>query len=296
MALPLRKSEANQTPPFQIIGPRPVAPPARPPHGASARDRVDLSAAARQWVAVPSHGLTMGARGEAVTELQKSLLQWMPGWKDRLAVDGFYGKRTRKAVEFFKRTYGLGRDGGAVDTKTQRYLQEIRDGSFWIGGAHGPGRHPRLPGMERRYQKALRTGYPFDEPAQGGATGLAPDAIRRLAAEDPHRMIRYKGFRGQAITFKRYLELEKAVARTFPGYHAAITCTTDGVHSSSAHAEGRAIDLVLERDADGYRPDRGEFDTAALAALAPKNGFVPYDEYVHPSTYKSGPHLHVESH
>jgi len=258
------------------------------------RERTSLSDESARILegALPGRRLGVGTRGKEVAHIQAALIKWMPSWRNRLAVDGVYGQQTKKAVEFFKRTYGLGKDGTSLDAKSARYLREVRDGTFWV--PNSPPRHLRAPDMEKRYQRALKSGYPFDVPANTGGNGLTPDQVRAIARSDPARLVKYKGFEGQALTFKRYIELEKSVSEKFPGYHAAITCTTEGSHSSSAHGEGRAVDFVLERDRDNYRPAASEFEAGELDALALKNGFHPYNEYLNDSTYKTGEHMHVE--
>lgn len=281
------------------LSPTPTTPARRPPGCAAQEapahdegDRVTLSDEALGFRAqVGPPGPRLGDRGERVRALQEDLLRWMPGWKDHLEADGVYGPQTRKAVEFFKKVQGTGRDGRSVDPETAGKLHDLRTGEFWARNPDGTPQNPRVPEMETRYQKALQTGYPLADRSQG----LSPSEIREVAASDPQRLVRYRGHDAQALTWKRYVELEKAARREFPGYHLAVTCTTEGEHQSAAHPDGRGIDFVLERDRDGYRPDTGEFDSGRLAELARQNGFEVLDEYVNDSAFRTGPHIHAEA-
>jgi peptidoglycan hydrolase-like protein with peptidoglycan-binding domain len=237
--------------------------------------------------------LRLGHRGPEVERLQRDLLRWMPGWKGKLEVDGVFGPVTRRALEFFKRTYGVGRDGRSLDPRTARMLSEVEDGTFWTRNPDGRPRYQRRPEMERRYQKALKTGYPLEAPNPRG--GLSVEEVQRIARESPHKLVRYQGHWGEAVMFKRYIELEKAVRQQYPGYHLEITATTEGQHSEgSPHYAGRAIDCVLVRDSDGYVPYGYEIDSTALERLGSQTGFLPYNEYVYSSAYKTGDHMHLE--
>lgn len=287
---------------LSVSPPRPALPPPPVPGrrlapveqetGAEGPDAVSLSEEAQRYrTRVGPPGPRLGDEGERVLALQEDLLRWMPGWKGHLEADGIYGPRTRRAVEFFKKVHGTGRDGRRLDPRTAELLAEVRTGGYWARDPQGRARHPRRAELESRYQRALRSGYPLAD----GRQGLSPAEIRDLAARAPDQLVRYRGHEARALTWKRYLELEKAVAREFPGHHLAVTCTTGGQHSSLAHPEGRAVDFVLERDRDGYRPDVGEFDSSRLAELTRENGFEPFDEYRHDSTWRTGPHMHAEA-
>lgn len=269
----------------EAVHPEPTAP----------ADGVELSLQAQDSLGWRSRayasGPRRGDRGEEVRRLQQDLVRWMPGWQDLLAQDGVYGPQTSRALAFFKRVNGTGRDGRSMDAGTAALLEEVRSGDFWTRNPDGRPRHRRQPGWEARYQRALREGYPLSD----GAAGLSPSEIRRVAARDPERRVRYRGFEARALTWKRFLALERAVVREFPGHHLAITCTTGGVHQGLAHGDGRGLDLVLERDRDGYRPDAPEFDSPRLEVLARRNGFETFNEYLHGSRFRTGPHLHAEA-
>lgn len=288
----MQNRPVSLSPTSTSAAPRPRGGPAREGPTHDVGDTVTLSDEAlgfRTRVGPP--GPRLGDRGERVQALQEDLLRWMPGWQDHLEADGVYGPKTQKALEFFKKVQGTGRDGRSVDPDTAEMLHDVRTGEFWAHDPDGRSHNPRVPEMEQRYQKALRTGYPLADRSQG----LSPAEIRDLAASDPQRLVRYRGHEARAVTWKRYLELEKAVRREFPGHHLAVTCTTEGEHQSVAHPDGRGIDFVLERDRDGYRPDTGEFDSGRLADLARQKGFEVLDEYVNDSALRTGPHIHAEA-
>ncbi len=260
-------------------------------------DRLELSPQARAMLQAspqfPVHTpkIRLGDQGQEVLRLQADLIRWMPGWRGVLVEDGCYGPQTARALTFFKEVLGTGVDGRCLDANTERLLDEVHSGQFWIKNPDGRPRHRRQPEQEEPYQRALTTGHPL----RGGLDGLSPDQVRRVAASQPDRFVRYRGFEARALTFKRFLALEKTVEREFPGHRVAITCTTGGKHVGTAHGEGRALDLVLERIRDGYRPDTHEFDSSHLEDLARKNGFETLNEYLHDSPWWTGPHLHAEA-
>jgi hypothetical protein len=264
--------------------------------GGSQGDRLELSPQARALLQaspqVPKPPkLRLGDQGPEVLRLQEDLLRWMPGWRGILAEDGCYGPQTAKALTFFKKVLGTGVDGRSLDSATEKLLDEVHSGEFWIKNPDGRPRHLRRAGQEEAYQRALANGYPL----RGEEDGLSPEQVRRVAASNPNLMVRYRGFEARALTFKRFLALEKAVGQDFPGYRLAITCTTGGKHAGTAHGEGRALDLVLERIRDGYRPDTHEFDSSHLEKLARQSGFETLNEYLQGSTWWTGPHLHAEA-
>ena len=275
---------------------RPSHPPGPAPQEGVGGDGVELSPQAHRLLE-GSHrsqrapGLREGDQGREVLSLQQALVRWMPGWRGLLSEDGVYGPQTRRAVQFFKKVHGTGRDGRSLDGRTSELLEEVRSGAYWVRHPGGRRHRSRVAEMEGRYQRALRSGYPFREPD----SGLSPEQVREVAARAPERTVRYRGFQARALTFKRLLGLEGDVERQFPGYRLAITCTTGGTHAGSAHGQGRALDLVLERTRDGYRPEAWEFDSAALEELARSNGFETLNEYLLDSTYRTGQHLHVEA-
>lgn len=296
----LKNRPQGPSAPFQEIAPAAEGPWLRPGSGNPAdppTDRLDLSLQAQTLLGMDSRRpvappkLRQGDQGEPVRRLQEDLIRWMPGWRGVLLEDGCYGPQTARALTFFKKVNGTGVDGRSLDPRTGDLLEEIRSGEFWTRNPDGTPRHRRQPEQEEGYQRALATGHPLRRQGEGSS----PEEIRRVAARHPDRFLRYRGFEARALTFKRFLVLEKAVERDFPGHRAAITCSTGGRHVGSAHGEGRALDLVLERVRDGYRPDSHEFDSSHFEELARQNGFETFNEYLHDSPFRTGPHLHVEA-
>jgi len=264
-----------------------------PPSG----DHLELSPQASALLLASRQVLTqvpkvrLGDQGQEVLRLQEDLIRWMPGWRGVLVEDGCYGPQTARAVTFFKKVNGTGVDGRCLDPTTEKLLDEVHSGQFWSRNPDGRPRHRRRPDQEEAYQRALATGHPLWE----GLDGLSPGEVRRVAARQPDRFVRYRGFEACALTFKRFLALEKAVEQEFPGHRVAITCGTGGKHAGTAHGAGRALDLVLERIRDGYRPDTHEFDSSRLEDLARRSGFETLNEYLNDSPYWTGPHLHAEA-
>lgn len=213
-----------------------------------------------------------GDHGLRVRKLQAALVRWMPAWKGKLAVDGEYGPQTAAALAVFKATYGLGVDGNSLDPSTARALRSVRDGSWWRGKA--------MPlAKEQIYERARKHGFPFD-------------LEHRLRQLPPSQLVTCDGFPMQAATALRWLDFNRRLEIELPGFAAYLTCTTGGTHASPAHAEGRAVDCVVE-DPRGYPVTLEESWLAAGVAEA--CGFSVFNEYAHDSLYKTGDHLHLEA-
>lgn len=216
--------------------------------------------------------LGKGARGPRVRKLQCALVRWMPTWKGKLSVDGEYGPQTAAALAVFKATYGLGVDGNSLDPRTAEALRAVRDGTWWRGKAS-----PLANGQV--YERARKHGFPFD-------------IEHRLRQLPPHQLVSCDGFPMQAATALRWLDFRERLVSEMPGFAAYLTCTTGGTHASPAHAEGRAIDCVVE-DPRGYPVTLEE--SWLVAGLAEASGFSVFNEYAHDSLYKTGDHLHLEA-
>lgn len=212
--------------------------------------------------------LGKGASGPEVRALQRSLVTWMPAWKGRLAVDGEYGPQTAAALEVFKRVYGLGKDGNSLDPRTRRALATYRS-------------RPRPLARPKLYEKARKHGFPFDR----------EERIRETARLHPHDMVELGGHRMQAELAIRVLNFEHKVKTLDPHDEVILTCTTEGTHGSPAHAEGRAVDMVILHDGR----DISDEESWKYADLAESCGLHVFNEYAYDSRYKTGPHLHAES-
>lgn len=99
------------------------------------------------------------------------------------------------------------------------------------------------------------------------------------------RIVTSDGFRMRADTARAYHRLKGLIAEEFPGRPVRITSTMGGRHADPGHREGRSVDFVVE-------PLTNQ-ESRTVEALAWKAGFRPYNEYVHDSPYKTGPHMHV---
>lgn len=99
------------------------------------------------------------------------------------------------------------------------------------------------------------------------------------------RIVTADGFRMRADTARAYHRLKALIAEAYPGRPVRITSTMGGRHTDPGHREGRAVDFVVE-------PLTNK-ESRAVEALAWQAGFRPYNEYVHSSPYKTGPHMHV---
>ena len=158
-----------------------------------------------------------------------------------------------------------------IDAKVDEKLNFSR---FFEEGVKGVARES----VDRRLSTRFNLGAlrPYDN--------LSFDSLSRVLS--PNQMITYKGFKMQAETARRFQLLEKLIHERFPGRKVIITCTTEGKHLSKAHPEGRAVDFVVE-------PLTIE-ESKVIEELARKAGFKPYNEYIHDSPFKTGPHMHVQ--
>ncbi len=211
--------------------------------------------------------LGKGARGPEVKALQRSLVQWMPSWRGKLACDGAYGDDTAAALAVFKSAYGTGVDGNSLDPRTAHALATYRSE-----------RRPLANAVV--YEKARKWGFPFDQEHQ----------VREAARLTPRRLVECDDHEMQAATAGRWLDFKELLRSSAPGYRAVVTATTDGTHSSSAHGEGRAIDCVFVDELGcPIAPSSSSF----FAGLAERAGFEVLDEYQTRSTFWTGPHLHL---
>lgn len=215
---------------------------------------------------IPQSRLGKGDRGPEVKALQKALVAWMPSWKGKLATDGKFGPQTAAALDTFKRCYGLGKDGNSLDEATRHALATYRS-------QKRPLARPQL------YEKARKRGFPFD----------FEQRIRERTQAHPRDMVEWQGFPLQAGTAARLLDFNDRIKRM--GYHMHVTCTTGGTHSSAAHGEGRAVDLVVE--GAGCRPITAT-ESWLFEKPATDSKLSFYNEYVYDSLHKTGPHIHLE--
>lgn len=83
----------------------------------------------------------------------------------------------------------------------------------------------------------------------------------------------------------RFETLRQLCKQQWPNRVLWVSSTIGGRHSSFAHQDGRAIDMGI----DGL----SKAESWTLNSYAELAGFVPYNEYVYSSTYKTGDHMHV---
>jgi hypothetical protein len=119
------------------------------------------------------------------------------------------------------------------------------------------------------------------------ATLLKEHRFEELAAQFPNRFVTAHGFRMRADTAARFQKLLHLVGKRFPGRGVRVTSTVGGRHIDPAHHQGRAIDFVVE-------PLKRK-ESFILENLAREAGFSPFNEYVHSSPYKTGPHMHISA-
>lgn len=207
-----------------------------------------------------------GDHSNDVRELQKALVTWMPSWRGKLACSGRYDPQTAAALGVFKRVYGLGKDGNSLDPATRQALRTYRS-------------QPRPLKSPKLYELARKHGFPFDRERR----------VREHARTHPRDLVEVDGHMMQAATAVRYFDFDRRVRQL--GYRTFITATTEGVHSSSAHGEGRAVDCVIE-DIQGCPIT--PWQSPRFADLGEDAGFGVFNEYLEDSTYKTGAHLHLE--
>jgi hypothetical protein len=112
------------------------------------------------------------------------------------------------------------------------------------------------------------------------------DSLAETARTDPTKIIRFDGFDMQAYTALKYRDLKELIEKEFPGRGVHITSTMGGRHMSPAHPDGRAVDFVV----DNLTVE----ESKVVEQLARDVGFHVFNEYIHDSPYKTGPHMHVE--
>ncbi|MBI2251773.1 MAG: hypothetical protein HYU63_03315 [Armatimonadetes bacterium] len=110
--------------------------------------------------------------------------------------------------------------------------------------------------------------------------------IESIAAIMPEKIVQYQGHEMQAQTASRFQRLEKLISEKFPGKKVSITSTTEGTHSDSNHALGKAVDFIVE----GISKEESKI----VENLCLQAGFKPYNEYIYGSAYKTGDHMHID--
>lgn len=116
--------------------------------------------------------------------------------------------------------------------------------------------------------------------------GPDPPVLAPGSASDSNQMVSYKGHAMTLQTAMAFGKLEGLLAQIFPGRAVTITSTTDGQHVDPNHVRGKAVDFVVE----GLSRE----ESRVVEELSRQAGFVPYNEYVHNSPYKTGDHMHVD--
>jgi hypothetical protein len=147
-------------------------------------------------------------------------------------------------------------------------------------GAAQRARFARLNGVEPGALKLGVAERVLVDPADAGVT-----PYDEVAARSPGRMVTVDGFRMTAETAAAFHRLKGLIQQKFPGRQVEITCTTEGRHSDPNHRMGRAIDFVVK--------PLSLKESKVVESLAWKAGFRPYNEYIHHSRFKTGPHMHV---
>ncbi|MBM3463325.1 MAG: hypothetical protein FJX76_14585 [Armatimonadetes bacterium] len=124
-------------------------------------------------------------------------------------------------------------------------------------------------------------------PAQAGERATALSLVRGRRATRARRghLVMAHGFPMTGDTAERFNRLVALVNERFPGRRVRVTSTTGGVHSDPRHAQGRAVDFVVEA--------LTARESVTLEALARRVGFQPVNEYLRRSRHWTGPHMHV---
>lgn len=115
---------------------------------------------------------------------------------------------------------------------------------------------------------------------------LKPDSPSYDPRED-EIIVTYKGFQMTKRAARCFAKLEELIGQSFPGRRIIITSTTGGKHLDPKHYQGRAIDFVVE----GLTTN----ESLLVESLSRQVDFMPYNEYVKSSPYKTGDHMHVDS-
>jgi hypothetical protein len=119
---------------------------------------------------------------------------------------------------------------------------------------------------------------------------LPPVREESAPAYDPREddvVVTYKGYQMTQRAAHCFARLEDLIAKEFPGRRIIITSTTGGKHLDPKHYQGKAIDFVV----DGLSAR----ESLLVESLARQADFMPYNEYIKSSTYKTGDHMHVDS-
>ena len=119
---------------------------------------------------------------------------------------------------------------------------------------------------------------------------LPPVREESAPAYDPREddvVVTYKGYQMTKRAARCFARLEDLIAKEFPGRRIIITSTTGGKHLDPKHYQGKAIDFVV----DGLSAR----ESLLVESLARQADFMPYNEYIKSSTYKTGDHMHVDS-
>ena len=80
--------------------------------------------------------------------------------------------------------------------------------------------------------------------------------------------------------------LLELVENAFPGQEVRVTSTVTGQHAEPKHAQGKAVDFVVE--------GISRAQSKILEKLCWTAGFEPFNEYVKGSTFKTGDHMHIQ--
>jgi hypothetical protein len=166
----------------------------------------------------------------------------------------------------------------SVDDKNESdaFGKLVLEGSRGVGGSSIGTKNRLMLDAYRRIQSQADRG--------SGIGGF--DVISEIARRNPSEIIKFEGFSMQAETAVKYTELKELIKQEFPGRGIHITSTMDGKHVSPAHPEGRAIDFVV----DNLTIE----ESKRVEELARDAGFRVFNEYIHDSRYKTGPHIHIE--
>jgi len=100
-------------------------------------------------------------------------------------------------------------------------------------------------------------------------------------------IICYRGFQMTKRAARCFTKLEELIAQNLPGRRLIITSTTGGKHLDPKHYQGKAIDFVVT--------GLTAHESLLVESLAKQVEFMPYNEYINSSTYKTGDHMHVDS-
>ncbi len=112
------------------------------------------------------------------------------------------------------------------------------------------------------------------------------DPLKETLKTNPEKIVEFDGFTMQAQTAVKFRQLKTLINKRFPNREIHVTSTMGGRHISPAHPQGRAIDFVVDHLTIP--------ESIEVEKMATKCGFHAFNEYIHDSPYKTGPHMHVE--